>query len=148
MQDGENFAWRPIISNTMVMMTSSNGNIFRITGPFCGEFTGHRRIPLTMASDAKLWCFLWSVSNKRLSKQSRRRWFETPTRSLRRHCNDLVHKEKYVVQNLLNSLHGAILMSSNLSKAFWLFRKPVISIWWVPVGNSANSHSHWLTECD
>ena len=25
-----------------VMMTSSNGNIFRVTGPLCGEFTGHR----------------------------------------------------------------------------------------------------------
>ena len=24
------------------MMTSSKGNIFRVTGPFCGEFTGHR----------------------------------------------------------------------------------------------------------
>ena len=23
------------------MMTSSNGNIFRVTGPLCGEFTGH-----------------------------------------------------------------------------------------------------------
>ena len=30
---------------------------FRVTGPFCGEFTGHRCIPLTMASDAELWCF-------------------------------------------------------------------------------------------
>ena len=28
------------------MMTSSNGNIFRVTGPLYGEFTGHRRIPL------------------------------------------------------------------------------------------------------
>ena len=26
------------------MMTSSNGNIFRITGPLCREFTGHRWI--------------------------------------------------------------------------------------------------------
>ena len=34
-------------------MTSSNGNIFRITGPLCGEFTGHR--------DAELWHFLWST---------------------------------------------------------------------------------------
>ena len=25
-----------------IMMTSSNGNIFRVTGPLCGEFTGHR----------------------------------------------------------------------------------------------------------
>ena len=25
---------------TITMMTSSNGNIFRVTGPLCGEFTG------------------------------------------------------------------------------------------------------------
>ena len=41
------------------MMTSSNGNIFRVTGPLCGEFTGDRWIPHTKASDAELWCFLW-----------------------------------------------------------------------------------------
>ena len=42
------------------MMTSSNGNIFRVTGLLCGEFTGHRWIPRTKANDAELWCFLWS----------------------------------------------------------------------------------------
>ena len=41
------------------MMTSSYGNIFRVTGPLCGEFIGHRRMPLTKASDAER---LWSVS--------------------------------------------------------------------------------------
>ena len=45
-----------------VMMTLSNGNNFRVTGPLCGEFTGHRWIPLTKASDAQLWCFLWSAT--------------------------------------------------------------------------------------
>ena len=40
------------------MMTSSNGNINRFTGPFCGEFTGHRWIPCTKGSDGELWCFL------------------------------------------------------------------------------------------
>ena len=40
------------------MMTSSNGNIFRVTGHLCGEVTGHRWIPHTKASDAELWCFL------------------------------------------------------------------------------------------
>ena len=44
-----------------VMMTSSNGNIFRVTGLLCGEFTGHRWIPRTKASDVELWCFLWSA---------------------------------------------------------------------------------------
>ena len=28
---------------------------------FSAEFTGHRWIPRTKASDAMLWCFLWSV---------------------------------------------------------------------------------------
>ena len=40
-------------------MVSSNGNIFRVTGNW--EFTGHRWIPRTEASDVELWCFLWSV---------------------------------------------------------------------------------------
>ena len=36
------------------MMTSSNVNIFRVTGPLWGESTGHRCIPLTKARDADL----------------------------------------------------------------------------------------------
>ena len=42
------------------MVTSYIGNIFRLTGPLCREFTGHQWIPRTKASDAELWCFLWS----------------------------------------------------------------------------------------
>ena len=45
----------------VVMMASSNRNIFRVTVPLCGEFISHRWIPRTKASDAELWCFLWSV---------------------------------------------------------------------------------------
>ena len=33
----------------------------RVTGPLCREFTGDRLIPRTQASDAELWCFLWSA---------------------------------------------------------------------------------------
>ena len=33
------------------MMTSSNGNIFRVTGPLCGEFNGDWWIPLTKHYD-------------------------------------------------------------------------------------------------
>ena len=36
------------------MVTSSNGNIFRVAGLLCGEFTSHRLIPHTKASDAEL----------------------------------------------------------------------------------------------
>ena len=47
--------------DTSYMMTSSNGNIFCVTEHVCGEFTGPRWIPRTKASDAELWCFLWSA---------------------------------------------------------------------------------------
>ena len=68
-------------------MTSSNGNIFRVIGPLWGESTGDWWIPLTQASGAELWCFLYLHLNKRLSEKSRCWWFETPLRSLWRHCN-------------------------------------------------------------
>ena len=67
-------------------MAPHDGNIFRVTGPLCGEFTGHRRIPLTKASDAELWFFVFAP-NKRLSKQSWGWWFETWSRSLWCHGN-------------------------------------------------------------
>ena len=43
------------------MMKSSTGNIFRVSGPLCGEFTGHRWIPLTKARDVELWCVFCSA---------------------------------------------------------------------------------------
>ena len=45
-------------------MTSSNENIFRVTGHLCGEFTGPRWIPHTKANDAELWCLLWYAPEK------------------------------------------------------------------------------------
>ena len=71
-----------------IMMTSTNGIIFRVTGLVWGESTGHRWVvPLTKASDTELWCFL--RLNKRLNKQSWCRWFETPSGSLWRHRYDI-----------------------------------------------------------
>ena len=58
-------------------MTSSTGNIFPVTGPLCGEFTGHRSFDVLF--DRHL--------NKRMCKQSWSWWFQTPSRSLWRHCN-------------------------------------------------------------
>ena len=79
---------KPILqlSTSNIMITSSNGNIFRVTGHLCGEFTGLRWIPRTKASDAELWCFLWCA---RLSKHSRGWSFETLSHPLWRHRNDI-----------------------------------------------------------
>ena len=62
-----------------IMITSLNGNIFRVTGHLCGEFTGHRWISHTKARDAELWFFFNLCLNKRLSKQSLGWCFETPS---------------------------------------------------------------------
>ena len=62
-------------------MTSSNGNIFRVTGCLCGEFPTQRAV--TRCFDV----FFDLRLNKRLSKQWWGRWFETPSRSLWRHHN-------------------------------------------------------------
>ena len=45
-------------SSKKFLMASSNGSIFRVTGPLCGKFTGHLWIPLTKASEAGLCRFL------------------------------------------------------------------------------------------
>ena len=59
-QHGTVRMFRPTLS-WVFMMTSSNENIFHVTGPLWGESTGYRWIPLTKASDAELWCFLSSA---------------------------------------------------------------------------------------
>ena len=70
------------------MMTSSNGNIFRVTGlcagnsPVTGEFPAQR--PVTRSFDV----FFDLRPNKRLSKQSWDWWFGTPSRPLWGHCNE------------------------------------------------------------
>ena len=70
------------------MMASSNGNIFHVTGPLCGEFTGHPWIPLTKASDAVFDVFFDLCLKKRLSKQLLGWWFKTQSYSLWRQCNE------------------------------------------------------------
>ena len=67
------------------MITWSNGNIFRVTGPLCGEFTGHWWFPFQRPGSRSFDVFFDLHLNKRLSKQSRRRWCETSLRSLWRH---------------------------------------------------------------
>ena len=51
------------------MMTSSNGNIFRVTGPLCGEFTGPGEFPTQRPVTRSFAVFFDLRLNKRLSKQ-------------------------------------------------------------------------------
>ena len=68
------------------LMTSSNGNIFRVSGPLCGEFTGPGEFPTQRPVTRSFDVFFDLRLNKRLSKQPWGWWFETPSWSLWRHC--------------------------------------------------------------
>ena len=70
-------------SNTShVMMTSTNGSIFRVTGPLCGEFPhkGQWR-------GAIMFSFICAWINRWV--KSLGWWFETPSHPLWRHSNGL-----------------------------------------------------------
>ena len=70
------------------LMTSSNGKISALlalcagNSPVTGEFPSQRPVSFDVFFDLRL--------NKRLTKQSWRRWFETPSCSLWRHCEDWI----------------------------------------------------------
>ena len=93
------FAHKPVDTNLIagleidksdwihIMMTSSNGNIFRVTGPLCGEFTGPGEFPTQRPVTRSFDVFFDLRLNKRLSKQPWGWWFETLSWSLWRQCN-------------------------------------------------------------
>ena len=102
-------------------MTSSNGSIFRVTGPLCGEFTGHRWIPLTRPVTRSFDNFFDLCLNKRLSKQSWGWWFETPLRSLWRHCNAYITDIPYLTDKgeLPNVFSGGIKLLNYVLSLQW-----------------------------
>ena len=61
-----------------VIMTSWNENAFRVAGPFWGETTGHRWIPLTKDQWRSFKAFFGGSLSKLLNKLSISRWFATP----------------------------------------------------------------------
>ena len=87
----------------VIMMTSSNGKIFRVTGPLCGEFTGPGEFPAQRPVMRSFDVFFDLSLNKRLSKQPWGWWFETPVWSLWRHRNDLHYVTPYYHHTLRKS---------------------------------------------
>ena len=71
----------------LAMMTSSNGSIFHVTGPLCGEFTGPGEFPAQRPVTQSFDVFFDLHVNKWLSKQPQGWWLETPLWSLWRHRN-------------------------------------------------------------
>ena len=79
--------FRKLDVHKIYMMTSSNGNIFRVTGPLCGEFTGPGEFPTQRPVTRSFDVFFDQGLNKRLNKHSWGWWFETLSSPLWRHRN-------------------------------------------------------------
>ena len=121
-----------------------------------------RRSPLDSphkASDAELWCiFFYLRLNKQWSKQSRRRWFETPWRSLWRYCsvvNWSVVESRACMRNCIHSFtllcdcNNLTMPKSHINTDLTnLWARDVVKLklllshvsWKLPVGN----RSRWL----
>ena len=71
------------------MITSSNGNIFRVTGHLCGEFIGPGEFRAQRSVARSFDVFSDLRLNTQLSKQWSGWWFETLLCPSWRHCNDV-----------------------------------------------------------
>ena len=125
------------------VMTSSNGNNFRITGlcaensPVTGGFPSQRPVTQTFA------VFFDLHLNKRLSKQSRRRWFETPSRLLWCQCNG--------PWNMIVSTGKCVFRSEGSNFSLTRRVTSTRSTWWdietqgnvVVLGGTGHNDNHW-----
>ena len=106
------------LSSTRIhMMTSSNGNIFRVNGPLCGEFTGPSEFPTQRPMTRSFDVFFDLRLNKRLSKQPWGWWFETPSWSLWRQCNDFHVRQSNSLLQWLSV--NAYLVCQKLYECIW-----------------------------
>ena len=78
-----------LLNNFMIswcMMTSSNGSIFRVTSPLCGNSPVTADFPSLRPVTQRFWYFLWCAPEQ-MVEQTILRLVETPSRSSWRHCN-------------------------------------------------------------
>ena len=106
------------------MMASSNGNIFRVTGPLCGEFTGPGEFPTQRPVTRSIDVFFDLRLNKRLSKRSWGWWFETASWSLWRHCNEF-RLDPWNLYQVNQELCSKVILKSTLTS----FRPRCITVY-------------------
>ena len=104
-------------------MTSSNGNIFRVTGPLCWQFTGPGDFPTQRPVTRSFDVFFDLRLNKRLSKQPWGWWFEMLSCPLWRYRNALY---QFIFRLKRTNCHacGVTVTPQLLRSMWWLAIKP------------------------
>ena len=108
-------ATRTLIYLAFDIMTSSNGNIFRVTGPLCGQFTGPGEFPAQRPVTRSFDVFFDLRLDKRLSKQPWGWWFETQLWSLWRQCNNYLQSHPGDLQEFCIIIPMIYWISRNLT---------------------------------
>ena len=118
-------------SRPIHMMTSSNGNIFHVTGPLCGEFTGPGEFPAQRPVTRSFDVFFYLCLNKRLSQQPWGWWFETPSWSLWRQCNyELTTRHRSHFSSSSRAADRTLSSRSSPNHTTWGRRRPPHSGTW------------------
>ena len=123
------------------ILTSSNKNIFRVTGQWWGQSTGHRPPPpilphthshithhtTTQHTPSKhteklvTRSFDFSAPEQSFEQAIGTPLIETPSRSLWRHCNNITsiirsfHEQRFPIMFFLRDAYGSFLVSSELT---------------------------------
>ena len=105
--------WRHQMETFSTLLALCVGN-----SPVTGEFPSQR--PVTRSFDV----FFDLRPNKRLNKQSKRWWFETPSRSLWHHSNDWHATCCAAFSNLVQRIVRNYLIFQAMSVPFWLADGP------------------------
>ena len=97
-----------LIPILQIMMTSSNGNIFRVTGPLCGDFTGLRWNPHTKRQwrGALMFSLIYAWTNA---------WVNNGEADLRR------YRVHFDVTVMLRIMRQSLLMWNSIYKDQWIF---------------------------
>ena len=128
------------------MMTSPNGNFFRVTGPLCGEFTGPGEFPTQRPVTRSFDVFFDLRLNRRLSKQPWGWWFETPSWPLWRQRN-VPASVTFVVECMANKKHmeWIVILSKVAYLANWL---PHISCRFCDIGVVCRPAKEFTKKCE
>ena len=112
----------------VTMMTSSNGNIFRVTGLCAGNLLVTGEFPAQRPVTRSFHVFFHLCLIKRSSKQSWGWWFEMPSRSLWRHSNNLAVLPFCKIQRVGTSAGGYMYFDSFLFLVYQLVNCPHFSV--------------------
>ena len=112
-------------------MTSSNGNIFRITGHLCGNSPVTGKFPSQRPVTRSFDVFFYLRLNKRMSKQWWGWWFEIPSHPRWRQCNAFLGPNKSEVCSMRSCLNQLSVQNWRIWSAQRTSCKIVLKPWYL-----------------